>query len=938
MTQNIAPKKVTKPLSPFLASLIKRFENMPPHREKIFKVLDDLALLEPDLLPEIYLKHALAILSYASPTFIRQRSEDFFYWLLKTLQEKEGASLCHTVAFPFHAKKILGIVTLSPSPNISAPFLKQFLHSQFPKATLVEGSLISFPEQQNHYFEIQTETLDQPNTILTALQKKLQETDLFPLSSTNVSINREFFIKSLRWIMNETEHQDLPQVCIDLSHQEQSTYIFSTLVCHWISPGAPSLKSTLTHPQIIVESVTTLTQKEGAILKITVPSKPETTLLEARVSVANLLTSLLGPFRDVNGGLLEKVQETYTTLVQKLDASPQTVHQFLNSIHPQELQAITPIETLITLFNQMTSEKNPPYETGYTLKETEAALIVSAKSSSPSFIKQWTQSISQAHPKATFSTLEYPSTTLVGHAFLYPTPEEVTSIKALINSTYHSWTEKKENKQVLKLCSTGNFMSLDPRIGYEERSSYLCKSLFEGLMRINPKGKAENALVENYTLSKDGKRYRFYLKKTTWSDGTPVTAEDFVHSWRTSLTPGFLSSLSYLFFIIKNAKDIKKGKLSPSCLGVQASGPQILDVELNHPAPHFLELCSLTVFSPIPHNHDQTFPSWPQGEGKSFICNGPFFLEKQTTKEVVLKKNSHYYESSAVELEKVTITLVSKETALDHFKKKEFDALLDPFFKGLTPIDHFSSDLRIQQRATQTQYLWLNCSQKPFSNPQIRKALSLAMSRESIAKKLRLDAKPQYNMFSPIFKHLWASPCQENHFEAKRLLQKAYAKDPKLEEVLSDLIFYTWKQHQEISEIIVNHLNATLGFSWTISVLQDNSPNQFLSEKLHVHMYGWTERLHYPEYFFSIFSDATLLRNSTHWSSLKIQSLIKKSEAEKNLNKRNEIYREIEEHLLQELPLIPILNTPKYCRYWSSVLLPSANTTQQFDLRYAKKL
>src|SRR5699024_6025023 len=109
----------------------------------------------------------------------------------------------------------------------------------------------------------------------------------------------------------------------------------------------------------------------------------------------------------------------------------------------------------------------------------------------------------------------------------------------------------------------------------------------EGLYRLGKNSKVENGVASKTQVSKDGKTWTFTLRNSKWSDGTPVTAKDFVYSWRRTVNPKTASQYAYLFEGIHNATKISAGKASVNTLGVKAEGNNKLVVSLDKRIPYF---------------------------------------------------------------------------------------------------------------------------------------------------------------------------------------------------------------------------------------------------------------------------------------------------------------------------------------------------------------
>lgn len=154
------------------------------------------------------------------------------------------------------------------------------------------------------------------------------------------------------------------------------------------------------------------------------------------------------------------------------------------------------------------------------------------------------------------------------------------------------------SSQNLTVNIEGDPNTLDGRKARTTTDYTLICTFNEGLFRTDAQGKISPAIADSYTISKDGTHYEITLKETLWSNGDPVTAHNFIDSWKSSVRKGFPSpNLSFLYSI-KNARNIKKGSLPLSMLGARAEGDYKIIIDLESPVPFFLELLAQTVFFP----------------------------------------------------------------------------------------------------------------------------------------------------------------------------------------------------------------------------------------------------------------------------------------------------------------------------------------------------
>lgn len=198
---------------------------------------------------------------------------------------------------------------------------------------------------------------------------------------------------------------------------------------------------------------------------------------------------------------------------------------------------------------------------------------------------------------------------------------------------------KRIEDQKLRLNLHSEPPSLDPRKFTDTTSGHVLIMLFEGLTRIDIDNKPKPGAAEKILISKDKCTYTFTLRDSLWCNGERVTAEDFAYSWRKMLDPLFPSEFAYKLFVIKNAAEVKAGKLPMEALGLHVLDEKTLEVTLNHPTPYFLELTAVPYCFPVNKKIDVEFPDWAAEAGPHYISNGPFCLKKwEHENEILVKK------------------------------------------------------------------------------------------------------------------------------------------------------------------------------------------------------------------------------------------------------------------------------------------------------------
>lgn len=296
--------------------------------------------------------------------------------------------------------------------------------------------------------------------------------------------------------------------------------------------------------------------------------------------------------------------------------------------------------------------------------------------------------------------------------------------------------------------------TLDPAIITGQPEGRLVNALFEGLTAFDAKGKAGPGVAESWTISDDKKTYLFKLRPNAkWSNGQPVTAPDFVNSWRRTLSPETAASYNYQLFYVKNAQAFAEGKLPDfSQVGVKALDAHTLEVTLENPTPFFLDLCATPPLEPVPVAAIEKYGDDWIKPGR-IVTNGAYLLKSwRINDKIELRKNPDYWNAAAVPLESIDVLPISKDNvAFNFYESGLADLLMD---KGLAPTALLD---RLRQRQDfhaapflGIYFLRFNCSKPPFDDPRVRAAFSLSIDKTIITQKLtRAGEVPATSLVPP---------------------------------------------------------------------------------------------------------------------------------------------------------------------------------------------
>ena len=299
--------------------------------------------------------------------------------------------------------------------------------------------------------------------------------------------------------------------------------------------------------------------------------------------------------------------------------------------------------------------------------------------------------------------------------------------------------------------------SLDPQQATDGTSFEVIADYTDGLMQMDADGQAVPAIAESYDLSDDGLTYTFHLRSDAkWSNGTPVTAADFVFAWQRAVDPAVASEYAYMLSDIgqiKNAAEIIAGDMDKSELGVTAVDDTILQVELNVPVSYFLSLMYFPTFYPVNEEFfnscGDTFATSPE----TTLSNGAFILDSYEPAATAfhLTKNADYYDAGRVQLSGLNYQVIQdSQQALMSYQTGALDTTL---VNG-EQVDQVKDDPEF--KTVGAGYLWYvspNMDAVPeLANLNVRLALTMAIDRDAITGDVLKDGSaPTYTAVPPEF-------------------------------------------------------------------------------------------------------------------------------------------------------------------------------------------
>lgn len=458
---------------------------------------------------------------------------------------------------------------------------------------------------------------------------------------------------------------------------------------------------------------------------------------------------------------------------------------------------------------------------------------------------------------------------------------------------------------------------LDPHTVTGVPEHYIIAALLEGL--VSGEGKELTptpGVAERWEMSEDGKVYTFHLRADAkWSNGEPVTAHDFVRSYRRMLAPTLASEYAYMHFVVKNAEAYNKGDLKDfNEVGYKAVNDRTLRVELVGSTPYFLSLLNhyswYPVHIPTIEKHgppDKRGNRWTRPE--NFVGNGPFVLaEWKILHRLVVKKSPTYWDRDTVKLKEVRFYPMESFDAEERaFRAGQLHMTYEAPLPKIESYRKRNSPLLRIDPYLGTYFYRLNTTRPPLNDPRVRRALALALDREGVANNIRRAGEaPAYRLTPPgTAGYTCRTEVRTDPEAARKLLAEAGFPDgkgfPRLQ-----ILFNTAETHKAIAEAVQqmwkNHLNIDLEIvnqEWKVYINSVSTLNYDIAR------YGWIGDYIDPNTFLDMFMTDSG-NNKTGWSNKEYDRLINEAARTPGKAERLELFQKAESILLGEIPIIPI--------------------------------
>ena len=460
---------------------------------------------------------------------------------------------------------------------------------------------------------------------------------------------------------------------------------------------------------------------------------------------------------------------------------------------------------------------------------------------------------------------------------------------------------------------------LDPHIVTGVPEHHILISLCEGLTIPNPNPNDMNGYMagtaESWSISDDGTEYIFNINKNAkWSNGEPVTADDFVWSWKRILTASLGSQYPDMLYYLEGAYEYHNGLIDDfDQVGVKSIDEHTLQVNLKNPTPFFLGLLSHYSTWPVHKDTVLKFGDIDDRNGEwtrpgNFVCNGPFQLKTwELNNKIVVEKNPHYYDASMVRLNEIHYYPVSNVMTEDRMFRAGQLHLTSTLPSQKCPIYiEENPNLRIDPYMG-TYFYRINTENEVLKDIKVRKALAYSIDRQLLVDKVtKCGQIPAYS-FTPPGTNGY-QPTTEIPFDpvlAKSLLEEAGFSNenpfPKLE-----ILFNTNEDHRKLALAVQQMWQVNLGIEVEL-VNQDWKVylNREMIGDFQISRAGWIGDYEDPNTFLDLMRP-NRGNNKTGWENMEYDALVKKANTINNQAERYELLYKAEEILIENMPIIPL--------------------------------
>lgn len=490
-----------------------------------------------------------------------------------------------------------------------------------------------------------------------------------------------------------------------------------------------------------------------------------------------------------------------------------------------------------------------------------------------------------------------------------------TLVAAALLFALAACSENNASTQALRIGNHAEPGSLDPHRSEGVPARNIQRDLFEGLTSEDAAGNIVGGVAHSWNASEDGLRWTFYLRpEARWSNGDPVTTNDFVFSLQRAVKPETTGIASETLLPLKNAAAILAGKAKPATLGVSAANPHTLLIELETPTPYLPGIFTHPSTFPV-HRATVSNDAWTRPA--ELISNGAYRLaEWRVHSHIALERNPYYRDAKNVGIARVEYLPIEDERA----ELARYEAGDIHITYGVPPgrlewlRENYGDALHVHPWFG-VYYLGLNTTADSLRDPRVRRALSLAIDRELLATVAGSGETAAYTWIPPVAGYEpqmpeWTSwPYEERVAVARQLLQDAGYEEKLLQ---LELLYSTRDRDKRVVTAIDSMWRRQLGID---TRLLNQEWKVYLQTRkrldaTQVFRSGWIGEYADPNTFAEILHSQHAM-NESGWHNVQYDALLEKAARSTDNVTRFALFARAEQEIQRDVPLIPLFHYAK---------------------------
>ena len=458
--------------------------------------------------------------------------------------------------------------------------------------------------------------------------------------------------------------------------------------------------------------------------------------------------------------------------------------------------------------------------------------------------------------------------------------------------------------------------TLDPQRSSTLAEAHILRDLFEGLLIQNGAGDLAPGAAESWTVSSDALTYTFKLRRDgQWSNGDPVTADDFIAALRRLVDPAVGAEYANVIYPVRNAEAISAGTQAPDTLGVAAPDHHTLIITLEAPTPYFLDLIAHQTTLPV-HRASLAANGAAFAAPGKLVSNGAYVLaENVPGSHVRLTKNARFHDAAAVSIDVVDYIFVKDLAAgVRRFRAGELDFLPDVPSDQIKALRVVYGDQLMIAPLQGTIYFGFNTSKPPFNDKRVRQALAMAIDRDVLADDIASGSIIAAERFVPPGTAGSAATSASPSWQALSIIDREDKAKALLAEAgftashpLSVELRYNASDANRAMAVAVADMWRQIGVTTRFVAADSRTHFAYLRDKgdYDVARAGWIADYNDPQNFLFLLESGSGL-NTMRWSFAPFDHLLRAARDERDADRRFKLLRQAEDVMLEETALTPI--------------------------------